>query len=116
MKLTVILSEYKKTIGSTIIERINKEFTSDMKDIMKTIVFAMVPPSGYFATRVNKVIKGADIDDKTLIRVLVSRSEQDLKYIKHFYKKKFNTDMIEDIKNDCRGYYEDLLVELASGA
>lgn len=42
MKLGVISSKYKKTIGSTIIERINKEFTSDMKDIMETVVFAMV--------------------------------------------------------------------------
>jgi annexin A7/11 len=84
-----------------------------MKDIMETVVFAMVSPSEYFAKRVNKAIKGVSTDDKTLIRVLVSRSELDLKYIKHFYKKKINIDIIEEIKSDCSDDYEDLLVELA---
>ena len=84
-----------------------------MKDIMETVVFVMVSPSEYFAKRVNKAIKGVSTDDKTLIRVLVSRSELDLKYIKHFYKKKFNIDIIEEIKSDCSDDYEDLLVELA---
>ena len=55
-----------------------------MKDIMETVVFAMVSPSEYFAKRVNKAIKGVGTDDKTLIRVLVSRSELDLKYINIF--------------------------------
>ena len=116
MELAVISREYKRITGSTIIERINKEFKSDMKSIMETIVFAMVSPSEYFATRINNAIKGAGTDDKTLIRVLVSRSELDLKYIKHFYKKKYKTDMIDDIKSDCSGDYEDLLVELVSRA
>ena len=87
-----------------------------MKDIMKTVIFAMVLPSEYFATLVNKAIKKAVIDAKILIRVLVSYSELDLKYIKHFYKKKLNTDIIEDIKSDCIGDYETLLVELANRA
>jgi annexin A7/11 len=65
---------------------------------METVVFVMVSPSEYFAKRVNKAIKGVSTDDKTLIRVLVSRSELDLKYIKHFYKKKINIDIIKRLQ------------------
>lgn len=116
MELAVISREYHRIAGNTIMERISKEFTSNTKEVIETILFAVVSPSEYFATRINKAIKGAGTDDKTLIRVLVSRSELDLRYIKQFYKKKFNTEMIEDIKGDCSGDYRDLLVELVSRA
>ena len=85
-----------------------------MKILVNNIFYAVISPSEYFATRVEKAIKGFGTDDALLIRVLVSRDEIDMNEIKQFYKQLYKKDMIEAIKSDCSGDYETLLVCLVS--
>jgi hypothetical protein len=44
---------------------------------------------------------------------LVTRNEIDMPQIRECYKKLYEKDMLEDIKKDCSGEYEQLLLELA---
>ena len=60
-----------------------------------------------------QAMKGAGTNDTALIRVLVSRDEIDMPQIKQYYKQLYGKDLISDIKSDCAGDYEKLLVELA---
>ena len=85
-----------------------------MKKLLKTIVYAIINPSEYFATRVNKAVKGLGTDNKLLIRIIVTRAEIDMPQIKEAYKKLYNKDMVEAIKSDTSGDYKKLLVELCS--
>ena len=48
-----------------------------------------------------------------LIRVLITRDELDMKYIRMYYKGKYKKEMIKDIEDDCSGNYKNFLVELA---
>lgn len=112
MELALIVKEYIKKTGRSIMEDIEKEFGEDVKELFETILFAIISPSEYFAKRIYTAMKGAGTNDKVLIRVIVSRKEIDLNYIKVFYKKMYNKEMVDDIKSDCTGDYETLLVEL----
>ena len=114
MELALIARHYHKLAGKTILEAINKEFGGNMKKLLNTIVYAIISPSEYFATRVKAAIKGFGTNDSLLIRVLITRDEIDMPQIKQYYKQLYGNDMIADIKSDCSGDYEKLLVELAS--
>ena len=78
--------------------------------MIKSILYALVSPSEYFA--IKKAIEGFGTDNKTLIRILITRCEVDMNYIKKYYKQLFNKEMIEDIKSDISGDYQKLMMEL----
>lgn len=113
MEFASIARCYHKITGKTILQAIDSEFSGDMRKLLNTIVYAIISPSEYFATRVNKAVKGMGTNDKLLIRVLVTRDEIDMPQIKQYYKQLYKKDMLEDIKNDTSGDYKKLLIELA---
>lgn len=113
MEISCISRAYHKLTGHTILQAINTEFSGDIKKLLNAIVYAVISPSEYFATKVNKAIKGLGTNDKLLIRILVSRNEIDMKYIRRYYKQLYKKDMIEDIKGDTNGDYSKILCRLA---
>ena len=114
IEISFISKAYHKLTGHTILQAINNEFSGDIKKLLIAVVYAVISPSEFFATKVNKAIKGLGTNDKLLIRILVTRCEIDMKYIKQFYKQIYKKDMVEDIKGDTSGDYRKLLVKLAN--
>ena len=104
---------YHKKTQKTILKAVEENFEGDVKTLFTSIIYATLNPSEFYARKVHKAIEGFGTDDNTLIRILVTRDEVDMPKIKQYYKKMFEKDMIEDIKSDCSGDYEKLLVELA---
>ena len=114
MEIACISRAYHKITGHTILQAINNEFSGDIKKLLTAVVYAVISPSEFFATKVNKAIKGLGTNDKLLIRIIVSRNEIDMKYIRQYYKQLYKKDMIEDIKGDTSGNYRKILIELAT--
>ena len=110
VELAHVARAYHQLTGHTILQAIDKEFSGDSKKTLKTIVYATLSPSEYFATRVHDAVKGLGTKDHLLIRVLVSRSEIDMPQIKQYYKQLFGKDMYEDVKNDISGDYRNLML------
>ena len=111
-ELSAIAREYYRLSGKTIIDGIENNFKGDAKDLLKSILYSLVSPSEYFATRIKKAIEGFGTDNKTLIRILITSCEVDMNIIKKYYKQLYNKEMIEDIKNDISGDYQKLMIEL----
>ena len=109
-ELTAVSREYHKLTGHTILQAIDKEFSGDSKKALRTIVYASLYPSEYFATRVHDAVKGLGTKDHLLIRVIVTRSEIDMPQMKQYYKQLFGKDMYDDVKNDISGEYRELLL------
>ena len=110
VELAHVARAYHQLTGHTILQAIDKEFSGDSKKALRTIVYATLSPSEYFATRVHDAVKGLGTKDHLLIRVLVSRSEIDMPQIKQYYKQRFGKDMYEDVKNDISGDYRNLML------
>ena len=70
MELACVSQQYHKLTGHTILQAIDKEFSGDSKKALRTIIYATLSPSEYFATRVNDAIKGWGTKDHLLIRIL----------------------------------------------
>ena len=113
-EIACIAREYHKISGHTILDGIDKEFSGNTKKALRSIVYALISPSEYFATRVQDAIKGFGTNDHLLIRVLITRDEIDMPQIKQYYKQLYGNDMVEDIKKDIGGDYKKLMVELCS--
>ena len=111
-ELTCVAQQYHKLTGHTIMQAIEKEFSGDSKKAFKTIVYATLSPSEYFATRVNDAIKGFGTNDHLLIRILITRDEIDMPQIKQYYKQLYGKDMIQAVKSDISGDYQKLMIEL----
>ena len=101
-----------ETRGASVKNTIDKEFSGDSKKAFRTIVYATLSPSEYFATRVNDAIKGWGTKDHLLIRILITRDEIDMPQIKQYYKQLYGKDMIQAVKSDISGDYQKLMIEL----
>ena len=113
MEIACISRAYHKLTGHTILQAINNEFSGDIKKLLTAVVYAVISPSEFFATKVNKAIKGLGTNEKLLIRIMVTRNEIDMPYIRQYYKQLFKKDMIDDIKGDTSGDYRKLILKLA---
>ena len=114
MEISCISKAYHSLTGHSVLQAINNEFSGDIKKLLLAVVYAVISPSEFFATKINKAVKGLGTNDKLLIRILVTRCEIDMPYIKQYYKQLFKKDMVEDIKGDTSGEYRKLLVKLAN--
>ena len=112
MELACVAQQYHKLTGHTILQAIDKEFSGDSKKALRTIVYATLSPSEYFATRINDAIKGWGTKDHLLIRILITRDEIDMPQIKQYYKQLFGKDMVQAVKSDISGDYQKLMIEL----
>ena len=105
---------YTQKYNHGLLTAIDKEFSGNLKKLLKTMIQVSLDPAEYFATRVNYAIKGVGTKDTLLIRILVTRDEIDMPQIKAAYKRLYNQDMVQAIEKDTSGDYKRLLVELAS--
>ena len=113
-ELCCVAQNYHKLTGHTILDAIDKEFTGNREKAFRTVVYATISPSEYFANRVNDAIKGFGTNDKLLMRVLITRDEIDMPQIKQYYKQLFGKDMVQAVESDISGDYKKLIVGLCS--
>lgn len=110
--LRKVFSEYAAISGADISEAIDAEFTGDVQAGMLAIVAAVRDPATYYATKLHKALSGLGTKDNILIRIIVSRSEVDLKDIRHAYEAKFEHPLAEKVAADTRGDYEEVLLKI----
>ena len=103
---------YTQLRGKGLLKAIDKEFSGDIKKLLQTVVGGLLDPPGYFATRIREAVRGLGTNDTKLVRVIVSRCEIDLAYIKQAYQKIYHRDLLSDVRSDTSGYYRDILTGL----
>ncbi|GCB65476.1 hypothetical protein scyTo_0011876, partial [Scyliorhinus torazame] len=69
----------------------------------------------FFAERLYKSMKGAGTDDRTLIRIMVSRSEIDLLNIRHEFKQMYDVSLYTFIEANTSGDYSKVLLAICGG-
>lgn len=103
---------YQELTGHPIEEAIKKETSGDLQNGFLTIIKYIQDPLMYYAERLYLAMKGLGTDDKTLIRVIVCRSELDLQYIKGAYEKMYGKSLKDAVASECSGDYKKLLLEI----
>lgn len=72
----------------------------------------MHPTTSEILQVLHKAMKGLGTDDTTLIRVIVSRTEIDMQYIKAEYLKKYKKTLNDAVQSETSGHYRTFLLSL----
>ncbi|XP_058492082.1 annexin A3a [Solea solea] len=103
------LVEYKKISGKSLQKSIESEMTGELEELMVAIVKCVKSRHAYFAERLHDSMEGSGTCEATVCRIMVSRSEIDLKNIKAEYKKLYEHSLLSDIEKDLSGHVGDCL-------
>ena len=113
-ELLMVCKEYEKNHKKHMLDTIEGEFSSNEKDLLKIILYALYSPYEYFAKQIHSAVEGAGTSDDKLIRCVISGADLNMKKIKKYYKKIFNKELVEDIKDDLSGSYQKIIEGLVS--
>ncbi|XP_026739136.1 annexin B10 isoform X1 [Trichoplusia ni] len=111
-QLQQIFEEYKNISGRTIEQAIKAEIDGELKDALSAIVECVESAAAWFATRLRHAMQGLGTDDRTLIRIVVSRSEIDLGAIKQEYERLYDKTLESEVRGETSGDYKRALVAL----
>ncbi|MGH0130282.1 UNVERIFIED_CONTAM: hypothetical protein FKN15_057042 [Acipenser sinensis] len=96
--LRKVFQEFVTCTNKDVEQVIRKEISGDLKTALIAIVRSIKNKPSYFADRLYKSMKGLGTDDRTLTRVMISRSEIDLFNIRREYKELHDVSLHESIK------------------
>jgi len=111
-QLRAIIDEYEKIADRSMEEAIKSECSGALEEGFLAIVKFAKNPVNFFAERIGNSMKGIGTNDDALIRLIVTRCEIDLKYIKQEYEKLYEKSLAEAIDGECGGDYKRLLIAL----
>ena len=111
-EMVTVGKEYHKKYNKNIVKVVESETDGDLQKLFKAILFGLVSPSEYFARQINFAVQGVGTSDEHLIRIIVSRRDEDIKMIKKYYKKLFGKNLVDVIKEETSGNYQKVLLAL----
>uniref|UniRef100_A0A4W6ESZ9 Annexin n=1 Tax=Lates calcarifer TaxID=8187 RepID=A0A4W6ESZ9_LATCA len=113
--LRAVFQEYQQMCGRDIEKSICREMSGNVEDGMVAVVKCIKNTPAYFAERLHKAMQGAGTKDRTLIRIMVSRSEVDMLDIRVHYVRTYGKSLYTHISGDTSGDYKKLLLKLCGG-
>ncbi|XP_018561982.1 annexin B9 isoform X1 [Anoplophora glabripennis] len=111
-QLRLVFDEYEKLVGHTVETAIENEFSGNIKDALLQLIHCVKDRSDYLATRLHDSMAGIGTDDRTLVRLVVARSEIDLEEIKEVYEAKYGKSLAERIADENSGEVKKILLAL----
>ena len=99
-EICTICREYEKATGKYILDSIKNIFSSDEYNFFNILLNYISDPGKFYAEKIH------GFKDKDLIRIIVSRSEENMDEIRDSYKELYNIELIEDIKNNTKGDFQ----------
>lgn len=114
--LRAVFQEYQQMTGRDIEKSICREMSGNLESGMVAVVKCIKNTPGYFAERLHKAMQGAGTKDRTLIRIMVSRSETDMLDIRQEYLRTYGKSLYTHISGDTSGDYKKLLLKLCGGS
>ncbi|XP_062382945.1 annexin A4-like [Sardina pilchardus] len=113
--LRAVFHEYEQMCGREIEKSICSEMSGHLKEGMIAVVKCIQNAPAYFAEELRRSISGLSPNDRTLIRIMVSRSEVGMLDIRQEHLRLFGKSLYNVISNATSGDYQKLLLKLCGG-
>ncbi|NXP80580.1 ANXA6 protein, partial [Ramphastos sulfuratus] len=110
-----VFQEFIKMTNHDVEHAIRKRMSGDVKDAFLAIVRSVKNKPAFFADKLYKSMKGAGTDERTLTRIMISRSEIDLWNIRGEFVDLFDKSLHHMIEKDTSGDYRKALLALCGG-
>ncbi|XP_063316092.1 annexin A10 [Pelobates fuscus] len=114
-QLFMDFEQFQNISGQDIATAIAECFDGYFQELLLAIVSCVRDKPSYFAYRLHCAIHDFGFHNKTVIRILVARSEIDLMNIKQRYKERYGKSLFHDIKRFASGHYEKALLAICCG-
>ena len=111
-ELLIVCKEYHKKYKKNMLDVIENEFNKNEKKLLTVMLYALFSPSEFFAKQIMESIKGIGTDDVKLIRSVITRYSIDMKKVKKYFKKMYNKELLDEVKDDVTGSYGKILEAL----
>lgn len=111
-QLELVAQEYQFVTGHALVDDVKKEFSGDIREGLLAILRYAENPQEYFARCLYKTMKGLGTNDKSLIRLIVTRCEIDMADIKAEFEKKYEKTLLSFVRGDTSGNYRRALLKL----
>jgi len=117
-QIALIASEYEKLSENTLLAAIESEIGGDFGKGLLTIVKHAREPAAFWAEQLRVTMKGMGTDDDKLLRIMVCRSDIDLKTVSNVFGDRYGDGktLLDWIKSDTSGRFEDILVSICLGS
>ena len=89
-----------------------RETSFNFRKCLLTILKFAQSPANCFAEMLHEAMYGIGTNNAVLIRIVISRSEIDLKDIAVAYKKLYKQNLVQRIRSETSGDYRKLIIEL----
>ncbi|KAM6322509.1 annexin A6 isoform 2-T2 [Podargus strigoides] len=110
-----VFQEFIKMTNHDVEHAIRKRMSGDVRDAFLAIVRSVKNKPAFFADKLYKSMKGAGTDERTLTRIMISRSEIDLLNIRGEFIDLFDKSLHHMIEKDTSGDYRKALLALCGG-
>ncbi|KAJ8394463.1 hypothetical protein AAFF_G00046740 [Aldrovandia affinis] len=107
-----ITASYKSLYGKDLIGDLKYELTGKFE---RLIVCLMRPAPYHDSKEIKDAIKGVGTNERCLIEILASRTNQQIHDMVDAYKDAYGRDLEEDIVGDTSGHFKKMLVVLLQG-
>ncbi|XP_036022821.1 annexin A10 isoform X2 [Onychomys torridus] len=114
-QLWLVFQEFQNISGQDLVNAINDCYDGYFQELLVAIVRCVQDKATYFAYKLYRAIHDFGFHNKTVIRILIARSEIDLMTIRKRYKERFGKSLFHDIKNFASGHYEKALLAICAG-
>ncbi|XP_043938952.1 annexin A4 [Protopterus annectens] len=103
---------YKSLFGKDLVDELKSELSGKFEQV---IIGLMMPSAVYDAGELKRAMKGAGTDERCLIEILASRTNEEIKHINAIYKREYKKSLEDAIDGDTSGKFQRVLVSLCTG-
>ena len=96
-QLQVVFDEYGKARGRDIEDVILEDYPEETSSIYVGILNALRDPPYFFAKCLHDALPEGDVDNRKLIRIVVTRCETDMGDIKNIFEEEYETSLADAI-------------------
>ncbi|XP_062901074.1 annexin A10-like isoform X1 [Mobula hypostoma] len=114
-QLWMAFQQFQLMYGRDIQEAIANCYEGHFQQLLVAIVLCVRDKASYFAYKLYTAIYDHGFHNRTVIRIMISRSEIDLMNIKRNYKVSYGNSLHHDIKKYASGHYEAALLAICTG-
>ncbi|XP_074137522.1 annexin A1 isoform X1 [Sminthopsis crassicaudata] len=107
-----IKEAYQQAKGKSLEDALKKGLTGHLEDVA---VALLKTPAQYDAEQLRAAMKGLGTDEDTLIEILTSRNNKEIREINRVYREELKRDLAKDITSDTSGDFQKALLSLAKG-
>ncbi|XP_038648055.1 annexin A10-like isoform X1 [Scyliorhinus canicula] len=114
-QLWLVFQQFQLISDQDIEQAISECCEGNFQELLIAVVLCVRDKASYFAYKLHNAIYDLGFHNKTIIRILISRSELDLMNIKRNYKERYGNSLNQDIRQNASGHYEAALLAISTG-